>query len=205
MSNEYFDLTTTGVAYINRFRKITPQQGNPYYSITLAAMRGKANNEGHIQKTYIDCNIVGEALEMAKQIEPYFENDNDPKVMAKFVAGDLELRPFEYASGARKGERGFALKARLFDIKWFKAEGKTFYSEAERLRHEAMEANESSEPEDDAPSAQAQSEVAEDSLPNQVKLVKDDPYFDERKAQLKEQGYCWDNDLQLWVLNEVAA
>ncbi len=131
MSENYFDLTTSGVGFINRFRLNKPNQGNPYYSVAIAALRGNANTEGKYQKTYIDCNLVGKAIEMAKHIEPHFASDQSPSVMVKFVCGDLELKPFEYKSGERKGQCGFALKARLFDIKWFKVDNNIFYSEAE--------------------------------------------------------------------------
>ena len=58
MSNDYFDLTTTGVGFINRFRLNKPAQGNAYYSITIAAMRGKPDEDGRVPKTYIDCNVT---------------------------------------------------------------------------------------------------------------------------------------------------
>jgi len=206
MSSEYFDLTTTGVAYINRFRLNKPQQGKPYYSITLAAMRGKANDEGHIEKTYIDCNLVGDAIQMAERIEPYFDEDNDPSIMVKFVVGDLELRPFEYSSGERKGERGFSLKARLFDIKWFKIGGRIFYSDAEQQRFQpTADVEQSLDSPIDQGTDEAIPATTGDYLPPVVRLVKDDPYFDERKAQLKEQGYRWNRESEVWQLPESAA
>jgi len=200
MSSDYYDLTTTGVGFINRFRLNKPDQGKPYYSVTLAALHGKANDEGRTKKTYIDCNVVGDALSMVKQIEPYFDGNQEPVIMAKFVIGDLEQRPFQYQSGERKGQTGFALKGRLFDIKWFKAEDKLYYSEAERLRHQEMDGVESP-----AQSITDDPQPAQDSLPRQVKLVQDDPYFEERKAQLKQQGYRWNSELLLWELHEPAA
>ncbi len=215
MSNEYFDLTLNGVGFANRFRKNQPTGGKPYFSVTIAALRGKSDDEGKVAKTYIDCNFVGNAVEMAKEIAPYFEDDKDPTVMIKFVASDLELKTFEYSSGKRKGERGTTLKGRLYDVKWFKVDGKTFYSEAERLRHEAQSQSETdsneSQAQDDQQEALAshqpeqQKAVDNQDLPSEVKLVKDDPYFDERKQQLKDQGYRWNTDKALWVLPETAA
>jgi hypothetical protein len=180
MSNQYYDLTTTGVAYVNRFRKVKPDQGDDYYSVTLAAMRGKANNEGHIQKTYIDCNVVGNAVEMVQQLESFFHDGAEHKVMIKFVLSDLELRSFVYKSGERKGQTGYALKGRLFDIKWYKVNGDTtVYSAAEIERHQQMNENSTAE------------ENSTPTLPKVVKLVNDDPYYDERENQLIEQGYVY--------------
>ncbi len=196
--NNYFDLLTTGVGYVNRFRLVKPSNGDPYYSITIAAMRGKANADGKIAKTYIDCNIVGDAVEMAKHIEPLFANEAEPAVMIKFVVGDIELKPFEYQSGNKKGERGYALKGRLFDIKWFKVDGKIFYSEAERLRHEA--ANDAQSQSDDNGLTDASDDQQPVKQPPVVKVVKDDPYFEERCALLLKQGYVYDRASDLWVL-----
>lgn len=195
--NNYFDLLTTGVGFVNRFRLVKPSNGDPYYSITIAAMRGKANADGKIAKTYIDCNIVGDAVEMVKHIEPLFANEAEPAVMVKFVVGDLELKSFEYQSGNKKGERGYALKGRLFDIKWFKVDGKIFYSEAERLRHETANAAHS---QCDSGPTDASGEQQSTKQPAVVKVVKDDPYFEERCALLLKRGYVYDKLSDLWVL-----
>jgi len=196
--NNYFDLLTTGVGYVNRFRLVKPSNGDPYYSITIAAMHGKANNDGKIAKTYIDCNIVGDAVEMAKYIEPLFTNDAEPTVIVKFVVGDLEVKSFEYQSGNKKGERGYALKGRLFDIKWFKVDGKIFYSEAERLRHETANVAQSQSHVNGQTDANGQQQSTRQ--PAVVKVVKDDPYFEERCALLLKQGYEYDKPSDLWVL-----
>jgi len=205
-NENYFNLTTEGVGFINRFRLNEPTQGNPYYSVTIAALRGKADANGKTQKTYIDCNIVGSAVEMAKQLEPLFVGEESPTVMAKFVTGDLELRPFIYNSGQKQGEQGFSLKARLYDIKWFKVNGDVTYNEAEQKRHvedqgKGNEADEAPAPNSEAPADSLPKQTDDQSdLPLEVKLVQDDPYFDERRAQLKEQGYRWNGAKELWCL-----
>lgn len=212
---QYFNLTLTGVGFINRFRLNTPSQGKPYYSISIAALHGKADAHGKTAKTYIDCNIVGDAVEMAEHIAPLFDGEQSPTVMVKFVAGDLELRSFQYKSGTRQGELGYTNKARLYDIKWYKVDGKTFYSEAERLRHieqdqyddsaetASTDTNETAD-EDVTQTQSLDSSTVVPELPAEVKLVKDDPYFEERKAQLKNQGYRWNNDREIWYLPTAA-
>ncbi len=206
MSDNNFDLITTGVGFINRFRLNKPEGGTPYYSMAIAAMHGKANDEGKVKKTYIDCNVVGPAIEMTRHIEACFEDDEEPAIMVKFVAGDLEQRSFIYKSGAKQGQQGFALKARVFDIKWYRVNGETYYSEAERQRHAEQDQATNDVSVDDGENDQAEPlDVPAMVLPQQVKLVKDDPYFDERKAQLKTQGYHWDAQINLWVLPQTAA
>ena len=181
-NDTYYDLHVKGTGFINRFRKVTPEQGESYYGVTIAALRGKPNAEGKVQKTYIDCNVVGDdAIEMCRQMESFFEGDA-PKVMVSFTIGDLEQRAFQYKRGERKGQTGYALKGRLFDIKWFKANGgETVYSSAEIERKKQLAEQDTS--------TEADSEPAE--LPNEVRLVKEDPYYDQREQQLIAQGYSY--------------
>ena len=59
MSNQeakYFDLLTTGLGYINRVRAVTPEEGNPFLSVTLAALRGSADNARY---THFECRVAG--------------------------------------------------------------------------------------------------------------------------------------------------
>lgn len=191
-SDNYFDLTTTGVGYINRFRKVTPENSAPYYSVTIAAMRGKANSEGHIKKTYVDCNVVGNAIEMCEQLETFFEGDAEPKVLVGFMFGDLENRAFIYPRGERKGQTGFALKGRLFDIKWYKVNGdETVYSPAEIERKKSAENQTDHQPaeQSSADDQQDQTDAFADQLPSEVKLVHEDPHYADREQQLIAQGY----------------
>ena len=59
MSNhetQYFDLLTSGLGYLNRVREVTPEAGNPFLSVTLAALRGSADNA---QYTPFECRVAG--------------------------------------------------------------------------------------------------------------------------------------------------
>ena len=42
-SPKYFDLHTTGIGYLNRIRAVTPQAGNPFLAVTIAALRGSVD------------------------------------------------------------------------------------------------------------------------------------------------------------------
>ena len=37
-SSKYFDLHTTGIGYLNHVREVTPKEGNPFLSVTIAAL-----------------------------------------------------------------------------------------------------------------------------------------------------------------------
>jgi len=118
----YFDMHTTGVAYLNRARVVTPRQGKPFYAVTLAAMHGKSDD---MQYTHIDCRVVGSE---AKQ---YFESlkshiDEEQAVLIGFVVGDIYPDAFIYEKGDKQGKPGASIKGRLLRIKWAKINGANF-------------------------------------------------------------------------------
>ena len=43
-TRKYFDLHTTGIGYLNRVREVTPKEGTPFLSVTIAALRGSVDN-----------------------------------------------------------------------------------------------------------------------------------------------------------------
>ena len=43
-TKQYFDLHTTGIGYLNLVREVTPKEGSPFLSITIAALRGSVDN-----------------------------------------------------------------------------------------------------------------------------------------------------------------
>ena len=60
MSNDdtkYFDLYTTGIGYLNRVREVTPKEGSPFWSVTIAALRGSVDD---VQYTYFECRVSGQ-------------------------------------------------------------------------------------------------------------------------------------------------
>jgi len=129
MSNEntakYFDLYTTGIGYLNHVREVTPKEGSPFWSVTIAALRGSVDNA---QYTRFECRVSGKkAQEVMRQIKPAVEGKQ--KVLVGFTLSDLFAEPFTYKNGDRAGETGVSLKARLLRVGWAKVDGQMFYSE----------------------------------------------------------------------------
>ncbi len=58
---KYFDLDINGIGYLNRAREVTPENGIPFLSVTIAALRGPADK---VQHTHFDSReyIVGIGL-----------------------------------------------------------------------------------------------------------------------------------------------
>ena len=111
---KYFDLHTTGLGYINRFRQVKPKKGKPYFAVTFAMLRG---NQDDAQYTYIDCSIVGDAAlaTLMSHIEPDSDLGND-KYLAQVRIGDIYAEPFIYARGKKEGQPGVSIKGRLLKI-----------------------------------------------------------------------------------------
>ena len=121
---KYFDLYTTGIGYLSRVREITNTKGNPFLSITLAALRGNAEDA---QYTHFDCVVSGQqAKDLVRQLQPAV--DGDCKVLVGFLLNDLYGQPFVFQNGDKAGDAGVNLKARLLRIEWAKVDGKSVYT-----------------------------------------------------------------------------
>ena len=129
MSNEdtkkYFDLYTTGIGYLNRVREVTPKEGSPFWSVTIAALRGSVDDA---QYTYFECRVSGQqAQKLVQQLKPAVEGKL--KVLIGFTLSDLFAEAFTYKTGDKAGETGVSLKARLLRVGWAKVDGQPFYKE----------------------------------------------------------------------------
>ncbi|MAT91215.1 MAG: DUF3577 domain-containing protein [Halioglobus sp.] len=119
---KYFDLDIHGIGYLNRVREVTPENGSAFLSVTIAALRGPADN---VQHTHFDCVVSGEeAKDLVRQLMPAVEADM--KVLVGFHLSDLQAEPFTFKQGERAGTTGVGLKSRLLRFQWIKVDGKSF-------------------------------------------------------------------------------
>ena len=126
-SSKYFDLHTTGIGYLNRIREVTPKEGTPFLSVTIAALRGSVDN---VQYTHFECRVSGrQAQEVVRQVQPAIEGKL--KVLIGFTLSDLFAESFTFKSGDKAGETGISLKARLLRVSWAKVDGHPFYKAQE--------------------------------------------------------------------------
>ena len=123
-TRKYFDLHTTGIGYLNRVREVTPREGTPFLSVTIAALRGSVDNA---QYTHFECRVSGkQAQQIVRQLKPAVEGKS--KVLIGFTLSDLYAEVFTFKSGDKAGETGISLKARLLRIAWAKVDGQPFYT-----------------------------------------------------------------------------
>ena len=126
-TKQYFDLHTTGIGYLNRVREVTPKEGEPFLSITIAALRGSVDNA---QYTHFECRVSGkQAQEIVRQLKPAVEGNL--KVLIGFTLSDLFAESFTFKNGDKAGETGISLKSRLLRIAWAKVDGQPFYTAQE--------------------------------------------------------------------------
>ena len=125
--SKYFDLHTTGIGYLNRVREVTPKEGHPFLSVTIAALRGSVDN---VLYTHFECRVSGrQAREVVGQLQPAVEAKS--KVLIGFTLSDLHPELFTFKKGDKAGETGFSLKARLLRVSWAKVDGEPFYHQEE--------------------------------------------------------------------------
>jgi len=124
-TNKYFDLYTTGIGYLNRVREVTPKEGSPFWSVTIAALRGSVDD---VQYTYFECRVSGQqAQKLVQQLKPAVEGKL--KVLVGFTLSDLFAEAFTYKTGDKAGETGVSLKARLLRVGWAKVDGQPLYKD----------------------------------------------------------------------------
>ena len=123
-TKQYFDLHTTGIGYLNRVREVTPKEGTPFLSVTIAALRGSVDNA---QYTHFECHVSGkQAQQIVRQLKPAVEGSL--KVLIGFTLSDLFAESFTFKNGDKAGQTGISLKARLLRIAWAKVDGQPFYT-----------------------------------------------------------------------------
>lgn len=124
-SVKYFDLHTTGLGYLNRVREVTPKEGNPFWSVSIAALRGSVDD---VRYTHVECRVSGkQAQELVRQLKPAVEGKL--RVLVGFTLSDLFAECFTYKNGDKAGQTGVSLKARLLRVSWAKVDGQPFYTE----------------------------------------------------------------------------
>ena len=122
--NEYFDLATTGLGYLNRVRTVTPKKGEPFLACVIAALYGPSKTAEH---QYFDLKVVGKDAEhLVRRCEQAVADRR--KVLVGFRIGDLWIDTFTYTKGPHAGEKGHSLKGRLLYISWIKIDGQLVYT-----------------------------------------------------------------------------
>lgn len=124
----YFNLHISGEGFLNRAREVTVQgkgrRAAPFLAVDIAAPRGNK------EYARFDCRVSGNAAQdTVRALMPDIQAEK--KVFVTFNIGDLYGETFVYEHGAKAGQTGISLKARLLRIDSAKVDGKPVQGEPE--------------------------------------------------------------------------
>ncbi len=147
---KYFDLQTSGIGYMKRFRVVTPdkakgQRFKPFASVTIAAISGEDDDVKYVN---YDVNIKGaQAISAIEVLKPYLVDAADKplnnKVLVGFRIGDAIPEIYIGKDKDGKPEPRVSLKGRLLKITSAKVNGDaialpmTEYDEAKSIESQA--------------------------------------------------------------------
>lgn len=124
--NDYVDLVTTGMGFINRPRWVQPKNGQPYLACSITAWYGKGGKEQQLFEVSV-FGQAAEALDALFQGYPQVLDQNaGPKVTVTcgFSIGD------GVPDGFNTQKHGYVkcIRGRLFKISWINVNGERFFT-----------------------------------------------------------------------------
>ena len=121
----YFDLFTTGVGYLNRVTEVTVEEGMPFLTVKIAALRGRA---GNVKKTYFDAKVSGtQAHEWVRVLADDVAQGRN--VLIRFRLSDLEGVPYTSKHESHEGQTRVSLRTRLIGVDWARVDGQVIQPE----------------------------------------------------------------------------
>jgi hypothetical protein len=144
MSDQYYDISVRACGFLNRVRRVEPENGTPYLTCTFAALRGQKGERA--TPTYFDLKIVGEqATPLLTQFKSVI-NDRSRQVFVSVKLSELFVKPFTRQKGEHKGETGYAVKSRLLVLESLSIDGVVAYRRADDPTNGSRPARPASEP-----------------------------------------------------------
>jgi hypothetical protein len=141
---EQHELITRGIGYLNRPQEVTPKNGDPFLSCSIAALAGPVDEPEY---RYIDTIVATEdAQHLVRRCVQAVEAER--KVLIAFRLNDMRIDPYIRTKGERAGEAAASLESTLVHIGLIKIDGQKVYPEAE-ADAEAPEAQDAAAPEAD--------------------------------------------------------
>jgi hypothetical protein len=117
------ELITRGIGYLNRPKDITPKDGDPFLSCSIAALAGPVDEPEY---RYFDSIVATpEAEHLVRRCVQAIEGDR--KVLIGFKLNDMKVNPFIRTKGEHAGEPAASLKSTLIHIGLIKIDGTQVY------------------------------------------------------------------------------
>lgn len=122
-SIEQHELITRGIGYLNRPKEVTPKDGDPFLSCSVAALAGPVDEPEY---RYFDTIVsTPEAQHLVRRCVQAIEGDR--KVLVGFKLNDMKADPYIRTKGEHAGEPAASLKSTLIHIGLIKIDGIQVY------------------------------------------------------------------------------
>ncbi|AYN19578.1 DUF3577 domain-containing protein [Alcaligenes aquatilis] len=117
------ELITRGIGYLSRVKDVTPKDGDPFLSCTIAALSGPVEEPEY---RYFDTIVATpEAEHLVRRCVQAIEGDR--KVLIAFRLNDMKIDPYIRTKGEHAGEPGANLESTLVHIGLIKIDGTQVY------------------------------------------------------------------------------
>lgn len=199
----YFNAHTEGLGYLDSLVHVTPKPGQDFEAFWSASFCMLEGNPQKPEKTYVSLTVPSDkALE---NLRPFLDdiNGQTTKVFVGLRLAKFRGKPFTFAPDSQSpGKLGVNYSARLIAVLYLKV-GDTVIKlkrdEQEATTDFGVPASSTSEQKtQDTPISTEQS-----GLPFVVQLSKagiSTEEFEVAKARLKDAGYRWHSEKQVWAL-----
>lgn len=122
-SIEQHELITRGIGYLSRPKDVTPKDGDPFLSCTIAALAGPVDEPEY---RYFDTIVATpEAEHLVRRCVQAVEGDR--KVLIAFRLNDMKIDPYIRTKGEHAGEPAASLESTLVHIGLIKIDGTQVY------------------------------------------------------------------------------
>ena len=120
------ELVTRGIGYLSRPKDVTPKDGDPFLSCTVAALAGPVDEPEY---RYFDTIVTTpEAEHLVRRCVQGIEGDC--KVLIAFRLNDMKADAYLRTKGERAGEPAASLESKLIHIGLIKIDGQQVFPAA---------------------------------------------------------------------------
>jgi len=120
-----YELITRGIGYLNRPKEVTPPDGDPFLSCSIAALSGPINDPDY---RYIETIVVNaDARHLVRRCVQAVEAEK--KVLIAFRLNDMKADPYIRTKGEKAGEAAATLESKLIHVGLIKIDGQQVYPE----------------------------------------------------------------------------
>ena len=121
-SNDYFDLHTNGIGYLNRVRNVPVKRGESFWACDITALHGHKDD---VQTTRFDCRVSGSEAE--KLVMRFQQAVDEEKKSSSVSIGRPVCGAFRLREGDKKGQTAREFEGTVCCLGWVKVDGEMVY------------------------------------------------------------------------------